>query len=104
MANEKPKEAPAEGERVAVSDEELRVAFSGAAISSNKIYVTLTGAGARITFMEQLGEVVTPVFRTAVVLSYPDALALRDVLTRTLKDVEVALKSATSGAEEKNGD
>ena len=54
------------------------------------MFVTTLSAGARIAFMEQLGEKVSPQFRTAVILAYPDAVALRDLLTRQLAAFESA--------------
>lgn len=103
MADEKPEEAPAGAEAVRppVSDEELRVSFAGPAFHANKMYVSLMGAGFRITFTEQYGDVVPPVFRTAVILSIPDSLALRDVLIRQLEKIEVAMKSAEKVSTEK---
>jgi len=70
----------------ALSEDELRAAFAGPAFHSNKIYLSITGSGARLAFMEQQGEPVPPTFRTAVVLSLPDALALRDLITRMLSE------------------
>lgn len=101
MADEKPKEAPSAGAAATVSDEELQASFSGPAVHSNKMYVSPMGAGARISFMEQVGDVVPPEFRVAVLLSYPDAIALRDLLTRQLEKIEVAMKLAEKVSTEK---
>ena len=101
MANEKSKEVPTAEKHVPVSDEEVQASFAGPAFHSNKMFLTMTTAGARIAFMEQLVDKVAPVYRTAVFLSYPDAEALRDLITRQLnqlKDLEAALKSAESSA------
>ncbi len=108
MAEEAPKseskEAPATEERVLVSDEDVRASFAGPAFHSNKVYLSMTAAGARIAFMEQLGDKVAPVYRTAVILSYADALALRDLITRQLRQIEVAIKSAEPEATKQDGD
>lgn len=106
MADEKPKDAPAASKRTSVTDEEIRASFSGPAVLSNKMYLSLTGGGARIAFMEQLGDVVPPVFRTAVILSFQDAMSLRDLLARQLEGIEGEIKEAikTAASEEKKED
>lgn len=78
-----------------VSDDELRAAFSGPAVLSNKFYTTLGPSGVRLAFMEALGDRVPPIFRAAVVLPYQDALALRDLLTAQLSDIDVIIPPQT---------
>lgn len=87
-----------------VSDEELRSAFSGPAIFSNKFYATTGASGIRIAFMEALGDLVPPVFRTAIVLPYQDAFALRDMLAAQLSEIESAINQAKAegGADAKS--
>ncbi len=99
MADEKPEEASSGTELVPVSEEELRTAFSGPAVRSNKIYLSMTESGVRLSFMEQHGDVVPPVFRMAVILSVQDALSLRDLIARQLKGLEISLKEAMMEAE-----
>ena len=83
--DEKPEGAPAASERIRVTDEELRASFSGPAVRSNKIYLSIMADGSvRIAFMEQQGDAMPPVFRTAVILSRQDALSLRDLIARQL--------------------
>lgn len=84
MANEK----AAPDIQSGVPADEMRAAFSGIAVHSNKVYATNTSGGVRLAFMEMLGDTVPPQFRSAVLLSYPDALSLRDLLSRQLKDFE----------------
>jgi hypothetical protein len=67
-----------------VSEADLRAAFSGPAISSNKIFVTRTVGGIRIAFTEQYVATYAPEFRTAVMLSFEDAMQLRDLLINQL--------------------
>ena len=98
MADEKSKEVPAAEKHIPVSDEELRASFAGPAFHSNKMFLTMTAAGARIAFMEQVGDKVPPVYRTAVLLSYLDAVSLRDLITRQLKNIEAAFKPAEPAA------
>lgn len=93
-----------------VSDEDLQKAFSGPAFVSNRMFASTTGAGLRIAFMEEHGTKVPPIFRTAVLLPFINAIALRDLLNRQLKDIEPQLKAAeaearaaAAEAEKKNG-
>ncbi|HEX9808384.1 MAG TPA: hypothetical protein VGC25_02100 [Alphaproteobacteria bacterium] len=74
-----------------VTEDELKAAFGGPAIHSNKVYVSLLPMGARLAFMEQLREKVPPTFRAAVFLNIPDVLALRDLLNRILKNVTLEI-------------
>lgn len=81
-----------------VSEDELRSSFLGPAIFSNKFYVTNGPAGMRLSFMEGLLPTVQPIFRAAVLISYGDAIALRDVLTKQLADIEPQIKEAERAA------
>ena len=68
---EKPKQ------RVAgVSDAEADLANSGAAVWTNKFFVA-TGAIVKIAFLETGGPNEPVYFRTAAVMSIPDAIALK---------------------------
>ena len=109
MADEKPKEVPSAAAPASVPDEELRGAFSGAAVRSNKIYLSITDSGVRIAFMEQHGNAVPPIFRSAVILSFADAFSLRDLIARQLAQIEgleAGFKEAVEAAasEEKKDD
>lgn len=86
-----------------VSEEDLRAIFSGPALHSNRMFATNLAAGMRIAFMEQVGEHVPPIFRTAVVLAYSDAVHLRDLLNRQLEPIEKSMKEALS-AQSSGGD
>jgi hypothetical protein len=103
IMTDKPIEAPAPG-TVRVSPEDLRVAYAGPAVLSNKIFATNTLAGMRLAFAELLGD-QPPVFRMAVLISYPDAVNLRDLLTRQLALVEfgVVEEEPKSGGSNDNG-
>ena len=95
MADDKTDERDSAGRVILdVTNEELRSAFSGPAVFSNKFYATTGPSGVRLTFMEALGELVPPVFRTAVLLPFQDALALRDLLTAQLSDIEAMISRA----------
>lgn len=96
MADEKPIENPEKFDPKIVSDEELRASHSGPALLANRVLITKTASGVRLSFMEmQLGKVPS-IYRTAVILAYQDAISLRDLLTEQLKEVEDQLKAATA--------
>ena len=94
MAEEKKDaESPA-----SMSDEEMQVPFGGPAIFANKIYLTSAPIGIRVAFGEQYGDKVKPVFRAAVMLAYPDAESLRDLLTRTLERIKTLESEPGAGS------
>lgn len=77
--------------RTDLSEEELHEAISGAAIFSNKLYVSTQPMGVRIAFCEQREDIDALHFRTAVYLSIPDAMSLRDILTKHLDGYRIEL-------------
>ncbi len=81
-----------------VNSDEIAAIFSGPAVHSNKMFATLTGTGLRIAFMEQYDPAKPPLFRVAAVISYPDAIALRDLLTRQVLLFEKMAADATVAA------
>jgi len=72
-----------------LSRSELEIAYAGPAKATNRFYVSIGVGGVRIAFAEQHDPDMAPKFRTAVMLPMPDALALRDLLNETLKNVRV---------------
>lgn len=64
------------------------IAMSGPAPYSNRFQVKISPHTARLSFME-VDEKEQMFFRTAVCISYPDLVALRDLLNEIVKDVEV---------------
>lgn len=96
MADENDVVPLAAGEQPGISDAELRTAFAGPAVAANRIYITTTSLGLRIAFAEQNGEKVAPAFRTAIVLSFQDAISMKDLLTRLLADVERQIADQTA--------
>lgn len=70
------------------TEEDVRTAFSGPALASNRFFLSLVGSGVRIAFTEQHGKIVGPQFRTAVMISLEDAFALRDLLTSQLSNIQ----------------
>jgi hypothetical protein len=69
------------------STEELRTAFAGAAIAANKVYATNTLSGVRLAFCEEVPEIEHLQFLSAVMLPYPTAMSLRDLLVRQLQGI-----------------
>ena len=76
--------------------------FSGAAVFTNRTYVTLVPPlGVRLTFMEGSTEIGGgEKFRVAVHMSVLDAMALRDVLANQLDKIRVKLEQAAEEAAE----
>jgi hypothetical protein len=66
--------------------------FSGPAFYSNRIFATLQQLGIRLTFMETNPESKQDLFRTAVYLSIPDAMALQQLLGKILEGIELEIK------------
>ena len=85
---------PKLGEVKPVSDRELEIAFSGLAAASNRFFISLRPGGVRIAFTEQRGPDREPVFRSAVMLSMQDGIALYRMLSEMLKDVEATIEKA----------
>lgn len=83
---------------LAISDEELRVAFAGPAILANRILVTKTSAGLRMAFLEKLPDKVPSAYRTAVVVGYQDAISLKELLIQQLKEIEDQLAATDTEA------
>lgn len=90
-----------------VSDEELEIAFAGPAHASDRFIVSLRPAGVRIAFCEQPSPATPPRFRSAVMLSYPDGVALYRLLQRMLREPEEILmgaeREAAESSESSNG-
>lgn len=77
-----------------VSPEEMRTAFSGSAVLSNKFYVSITESGVRIAFCEDHPFVGSAQFRTAVLLPFGDAIALSELISSLIAE-NVRMKSST---------
>lgn len=76
-----------------VSDEEMAVAYSGPALATNKFYVSITSGGVRIAFAEVNPQVRLPAFRTAVMLPFPDALTLAELVNRLVhENVQIVME------------
>ena len=71
-----------------LDQEERAAAYSGPAPIANRVFVHPTPLGMRIAFAEQQDS-DTPIFRSAAVISYQDALDLSHLLVAM---VEAAMK------------
>jgi len=85
-----------------VSRRDADIANSGAAVWTNKVFLVL-GSVVKIVFLEQGGADEPPFFRTAVVMSHQDAIALRNVLTSMLADVERQVQAQSGGSTPPHG-
>ena len=72
-----------------VSEQELEVAYAGPALAANRFYVTVGPSWVRIAFAEQCGSDKASHFRTAVILSVQDGVALRDLISKLVKDAGI---------------
>ena len=68
---------------------DMKEMLSGPALYANRMYASNLALGMRVTFLEA-GENEPDRYRTAVFLTWPDAIALRDLLTAQLAKIEVA--------------
>ncbi|MFN0191076.1 MAG: hypothetical protein ACKVP5_03745 [Aestuariivirga sp.] len=74
-----------------VPPHELEAAYAGAAPLTNRFVVTMSAAGVRIAFLEEDGTGGPLHFRTASLLSFADAIALKNLLGTMLAQVEEQL-------------
>lgn len=81
------------GQPGAVPRAEADIGNSGPAVYSNK-FMTVLGPVVKIIFMEQGGPTEPLFFRSAVVLNHQDAIALKNLLTTMLADVERQIEAA----------
>lgn len=75
------------------SEIELETSNAGPAIFSDRLVIRVGGPGVRIAFCEESDPGKPPMFRSAVLLSIPTALQLRDLLVSMLKEPEEALEA-----------
>jgi hypothetical protein len=86
-----------------VSRKDADVANSGPAVWANK-FIVVVGPMVKLVFLEQGGQEEPLFFRSAVVMSHQDAIALKTLLNRTLADVERQIEARlTGGGKPPNG-
>ncbi|WP_137150453.1 hypothetical protein [Devosia sp. FKR38] len=71
-----------------VSLDDVKAAYSGPAHAVNRFISIPTGIGFRVAFLEFFDEAYSPEFRSAIFLSYPDMVSLRDLLTAQIERTE----------------
>ncbi len=91
MVDTKPDAPPA-----GVSRKDADVANSGPAVWANK-FLAVLGPMVKLVFMEQGGPEEPVFFRAAVVMSHQDAIALKNMLTGMLAEVEKQLQAVQAG-------
>jgi hypothetical protein len=79
-----------------VSQKDADVANSGTAVWANKFFVGI-GHVVKIVFLEQNGVGEPTFFRSAVVISHQDAIALKNLLNGMLADIERQFQTLQSG-------
>lgn len=89
-----------------VQDEELIAAFEVPAVAINRFVITFARSGMRLAFGEQAIPGSVSKFRTAVIMSRGEALALRNLLSDMLdpseaesKETDIVPESRDSGDE-----
>jgi hypothetical protein len=91
------------GPRGVVRSNEMEAAFEGSAVHSDRFIITTNQSGVRIAFLESDNITITPRFRSAVLLSYPDAIELSILIRTLLVDVEKQIEDAkAAGAKAEN--
>lgn len=89
--------------RVVKDPDELKIAFDGPALASNRFFVTAGPGGIRIAFTEQWRDDAPPMFRCAAIVPIQDAIQLKDLLERSLKQLEDQTKNTSQFAGDQNG-
>ena len=85
-----------------VTAEDSSIAFSGPAHLANQFFVALGPAGVRIAFCEQESAETSARFRSAVVLSFRDGIALYRLLQEALQEPEAALSQLEAEAADRS--
>ncbi len=75
---------------------EMDAMMSGSAIYANRFVALTTPSGVRVAFMETAPDSDEFLFRSAVLLSYQDAIELRNLLSGIVEPVEKQLSTVSS--------
>ena len=81
-------------ETTKISQQEIDVCYSIPAQLVTRTIITTSGPNARITFLEQHSPETEPHARASVIMTLPEALNLRDLLTRIVKPLEDQMAQA----------
>ena len=73
-----------------VPDTELHLAMAGPAVAANRFIATTNGVWVRLSFLEQGITSQEAQFRSAVILTQTDLVALIDLLSAYVPQIEVA--------------
>ena len=74
---------------------ELDEALRAPAVYANRFIVEFNSAGIKVVFLEKRAENSEVNFRSAVLVSYVDAVALKELLTTMLAPIEGQIASAS---------
>jgi hypothetical protein len=80
-----------------VSLDDVRAAYNGPAHAVNRFISIPTSGGFRVSFLEFFDEAYSPEFRSAIFLSYPDMVSLRDLLTAQIERAALAAEGSPRG-------
>jgi len=83
-----------------VPPEEHEMSFSGPATLVNRFFVTTGPAGVRLAFAEQRNPETLPIFRTAIITSYQDAISFWKLLEGMLAPIEQQLQNAQATSQQ----
>lgn len=76
-----------------IPDAELKAAFDGPALASNRFFITVGENGVRLAFTEQWKDGEPPIFRCATIISIQDAIQFRNLLSNMLAPFEQQINS-----------
>ena len=84
-----------------VSPQQMEELFRGPSLACNKFFLTISPAGIRFTFTESAPNSDIANFRTSVTMDPVEAIRVKRLLSRVLKDLEASfVKSGAIGIEE----
>lgn len=66
--------------------DELDIVFGGPAVASNKFYINVSAGGIRITFAESAEGLAKAKFRSAVMLSFQDAISFSGLIAKVVDE------------------
>jgi len=102
--SKKKKKSKKEPQKEKEQDPIVEAAFSGPAFLSNRTAISIVGAGVRIAFLEQHDPEKPLEFRTAAILGISDAISMRKLLEKMLKDFEKQIENFENSEKKKEED
>ena len=88
-----------------LSPDQAELAYDGPAVAASRTFITAGPGGVRLSFIDQRTPNSPLHFRAAVILSFQDAIALADLLQKTVAPFKVAIEQSKAEEEkEEAGD